>query len=389
MDLESYCAIAFIVFLIIFLLIKRKNVQIQKIIFPFLYMVLYRTKIGLRFMDRFAKKFPRFLRVVGYISIGVGFFGMVFICYMLVQNVYSMFVKPQAVPGVSLVLPIELKGVFYVPFFYWIISIFVIALIHEFSHGIMMRLCKLRIKASGFAFLSVLIPLITLAFVEPDEKKVAKKSAKQQLMIYSAGPFANIIFGFVFLAILLFAMAPAVNSFVEYNGIKVTDLNMTAPAGIAGMKEGEIIKSVDNVELKSVINFTEMFAAKKPGEKVVIKTENNSYTVTLGKHQKNESKCYLGISVQQSTKVKDNLKEAGFFIGMFIWLAGLIYWLYLLNLGIGLFNLVPISIIDGGRMVQAVLQKYFKQEKANRIFGFISGFFFLVIIVIILRSFTG
>ena len=67
------------------------------------------------------------------------FLGMILITYALIQNVYNLLTKPEALPGAALVLPFEVKGAFYVPFFYWIISIFIIALVHEFSHGILAK----------------------------------------------------------------------------------------------------------------------------------------------------------------------------------------------------------------------------------------------------------
>ena len=167
--------------------------QVQKLFFPLIYILMWRTKLGLKFMDSFANKFKGLLRFLGYISIIVGFLGMAFIMFSLIQNFLSIITKPEALPGVGLVLPIKAKGVFYVPFFYWIISIFILAVVHEFSHGIYARLCNLKVKSSGFAVFSLLVPIIPAAFVEPDEKKMIKKSVKDQLMIYSAGPFANVV----------------------------------------------------------------------------------------------------------------------------------------------------------------------------------------------------
>jgi len=87
-------------------------------------------------------------------------------------------------------------------FSYWILSIFLIAVIHEFSHGVVGRAWKLKIKSSGFAFLSILVPVIPAAFVEPDEKQTAKASARAQLGMLSAGPFSNVVFA----ALILLSM---------------------------------------------------------------------------------------------------------------------------------------------------------------------------------------
>jgi len=90
-----------------------------------------------------------------------------------------------------------------------------------------------------------------------------------------------------------------------------------------------------------------------PGETVVLKTDTKTYDITLAHHPENDNKSYLGVYVSQSSKIKPALKQELFFIpSIILWLLGLLYWLYLLNLGIGLFNLVPIGPIDGGRMLR-------------------------------------
>ena len=164
-DVQTIAAIIFLIFLLIFILAKRKQMQTQKILSPFIYFLMYKTKLGLRFMDNFSKKFRKPLTFIGYIGIFACFLGMALISYALVQNIYALFTKPEATSGVGLVLPFKAKGVFFVPFFYWIISIFIIALVHEFSHGIIARTHNLKIKSSGFAFLGILIPIIPAAFV--------------------------------------------------------------------------------------------------------------------------------------------------------------------------------------------------------------------------------
>ena len=155
-DLQTISAFVFILVLCLLLYVYRKKLTIQKIIFPFLYVILYKTKIGLKFMDRMAKRFPKAIAFLGYFGIVVGFVGMVLIAYLLIQNLINIIMQPAAMTGVALVLPFKIKGSFYVPFFYWIISIFIIAVVHEFSHGVVARVHNLKVKSSGLAFLAVL-----------------------------------------------------------------------------------------------------------------------------------------------------------------------------------------------------------------------------------------
>src|SRR3989338_2604758 len=152
MDLQTIAAIFFLAILTIFVFLKRKNLEIKQIIPRFLYLSMYRTSIGLKSMDFIAGKWRKFMLYVGYAGILVGFIGMLFISYTMLNNVYLLYTQPEAAPGVGLVLPFKAKGVFFVPFFYWIISIFVIAAVHEFSHGLISKANNIKVKSSGFAF---------------------------------------------------------------------------------------------------------------------------------------------------------------------------------------------------------------------------------------------
>ncbi len=378
--------------MLLFLYANRKKIVIQKILFPFLYFSMYKTKLGLNLMDKMAKKHPKFLKYLAYAGIIIGFLGMALISFFLIQNVYKIITATTAVAGVALVLPLKVKGSFYVPFFYWIISIFLIALVHEFSHGVVARAYKLKIKSSGLAFLNVIVPIIPAAFVEPDEKELRKRPKMQQLSVFAAGPFSNIIFAFVVLALMGLVIAPVSNAIFNYNGILVTGFtpgNETFPAENAGIKENELIIGIDSMPITTVENFTEIMQTKIPGEPVVITTNITNYNIILAESPENKSRGYLGVYLTQNQEIKENIlqKYGKILPDIFIWFVGLFYWLYVLNLGIGLFNLAPLGPIDGGRMLQLLMHKLFKKRKGDKVWKAISYIFLGLIIINILFAF--
>ncbi len=395
MDFQTISAIIFIIFLSLFILIKRKNIVTHKILFPLLYFSMYRTKIGLKFMDTMAKRFSKPLKYIAYFGVIIGFIGMVLIGVLLVFSSYKLFVEPEAPPGVGIVQPFKegIPGTVFVPFFYFIISIFILAVVHEFSHGIIAKKYGLKIKSSGFAVLGILVPILPAAFVEPDEKELRKKPVKEQLSIFAAGPFANIFLAFIVLLISGFVMAPAINSMIEFNGVLVNDFikidDKIYPAEKAGMQKGEIIKEIDNIKVDYLLNFSNILEGKSAGTTVDIKTDKSRYDITLAENPEDKTKGYLGVYVKQNKKVKESTtaRFGKFLPGILFWLIGLFYWLYVLNLGIGLFNLVPIGPIDGGRMLRLSLLKFFKKEKAEKIGRFIGVFFLFLVLVNILFAF--
>ena len=343
-------------------------------------------------MDKFQKKFPKILKAISYVSITIGFIGMALIIFSLIHNLYKLLLIPTATAAVVPVLPFKIKGAFFVPFFYWIISIFIIAVVHEFSHGIFARLYNLKIKSSGFAFLGVLLPVLPAAFVEPEERQLKKAPLKQQLGVYSAGPFSNILLAFIILLLSALIVPPITDALVDYNGVQITgfieDNDITYPAELSGLKKGEIIISINNVPTPYIENFTSIMNSTKPGETILLETDSDKYNIALAHHPENPEKSYLGVYVSQSSKIKQELKQKIFFIpDIILWLLGLLYWLYLLNLGIGLFNLVPIGPIDGGRMLKALLQKYFEKNKAQRIFKYISSLFLFLVLINLVFAF--
>lgn len=389
MDIQLISAIFFFIIMGIFLIYKRKNIEIQKIFFPIIYFAMYRTRLGINAMEKIAKKYRKLLNVLSYISITIGFLGMILIVGSLIHNLWNIIMSPGAAPGVALVLPFKVKGGFYVPFFYWIISIFLIALVHEFSHGIFAKHHGIKIKSSGFAFLNIIVPILPAAFVEPDEKQLRKSSRKKQLDVFSAGPFSNIVFAFIFLGILI-ALGGPVSNILDNTGVEITgymDEGENYPAELAGIGIGEVIVKVNDNDIKKLEDFMASFNGTSPGDTMNIVTNVNTYNAELIGNPSNLSKAMLGVMVQQKTDVSPGF-VGGKTVGLcIIWLLGLFYWLFVLNLGIGLFNLAPLGPIDGGRMLLIALEKYFSKERAKTIWKNVSFFVLMLVIVNILASF--
>ena len=384
-DIETISALIFLVLLTLFVLFKKENMTTHKILYPFIYLSMYRTKFGLKFMES-ASRYRKTMTYLGYAAIIIGFIGMIFISYVLVSSLIPLLTKHDAKPSIGPVLPIKAKGVFYIPFFYWIISILIIAIVHEFAHGVLAKAHNLKVKSSGFAFFSILIPIIPLAFVEPDEKKLMRKPIIQRLSIFAAGPFTNILLGLFCVLILLLVIVPISSKFIEPNGVKIVgyakEKNIVFPAEQLGL-EGQLIKGIDGIKILNLGNLSMALSAKRPGDAVTIETGKKSYSLVLAANPSNATKPYLGALLDNSAKIKgtrDNSK-INFIVAIITWFSTLIGILYVLNLGVGLFNLVPLGPLDGGRMLQAILPKFFDKEKSAKIFSSI-GLLFLVIIAI-------
>jgi len=80
--------ILFYAVIIIFLLLNRKKLDIQgKII------VLYRMKWGLQWMEKYSQKFRQGIILIGYIGVGAGYIGLIFISYTLLSFFFFRFIR--------------------------------------------------------------------------------------------------------------------------------------------------------------------------------------------------------------------------------------------------------------------------------------------------------
>jgi len=377
MNFDHIALIVFVVLVTIFLIYKRKKIDIEKLLFPIFYLVIYRTNIGLRWMDRVSEKYRELIKLFGYFCIGFGFFGLVFISVSIIWSMFKFFLAPKTTElGMVLVLPgTNIPGIGYLSFFHFIIAILILAIVHEFAHGVVARAHDLKVKSSGFAFLAILLPILPAAFVEPDEKKMAKREPHVQYSILSAGPISNVLLSLVFLVLLLFVMAPIEARITEPIGFSF-DVTEGYPADFAGIKSRTVIDSFNGEKVTNYDKFIEeLQSCTGPNEVVVLGSGDEKYKVKTIAHPDDASRGFIGVtSIKNEAKLKDGK--------VFFWFKGLFRWLFMLNILIGLINLLPIYITDGARMLLIALQSSIKnKKKAIKVWSVINWAFVLLILI--------
>lgn len=371
-------AVLFYGLVILFFYIRRKNVEVQGKIF-----FLYRTKLGLKAMDKIAKISPKFLHYLGIVGIVVGFLGMFSLLGWLIYQTVLLFVIPGTPAALAPVLPgVKIPGLPVLPFWYFIISIFLVATVHEFSHGIYARLYNIKVKSSGFAFLGP----IPAAFVEPDEKQTTKQTKQKQLSIFAAGPFANILMFILVFVLGVFLVNPFIGSMFESQGIQVFDLEENLPFANANVTVGEMILDIDGIEINNTEDFITFMKGTKPGQDILVKTDKQEVSITTTEHPRGEEYGYGGViisPVEIGLKDKTIDRYGAVLPWIFLWLARLLLWVYVLSLGIGLFNLMPLGPVDGGRMFYIASLWFFKddEKKAKNAWVKISLFSLAIIII--------
>jgi membrane-associated protease RseP (regulator of RpoE activity) len=245
--------VLFTLFVFIFLYTRKHNLQRQGILY------LYRTKWGLKLIDWTAKKFAPILRPSQYVILASGYALMVIMVWHLIKFSYFYLTSPIAAKALKIpvlmplipYLPELFKIDFLPPFYftYWIIIIAIIAIPHEFAHGIYARLANLKVVATGFGFLG---PFLA-AFVEPDEKQMAKAKKFPQLSILAAGTFANVLTTILFGILLwLFFVTSFTAAGINFNTYSSEILNTSSITEVSGIP-------IENFDLDSLGNSKERF----------------------------------------------------------------------------------------------------------------------------------
>ncbi len=257
--------VLFTVLVGIFLYTRKHNLKREGLLY------LYRTKVGLQLIEWTSKKYARFLRPMQYVVIASGYVLMIAMLWLLAKLSYHYLTSPSLaqqlrvpvltplVPYIDKLFAVDFLPPFY--FTYWIIIIAIIAVPHEFAHGIFARLSKVKIHSTGFGFLG---PFLA-AFVEQDEKQMNRAPRFQQLAILAAGTFANVVMTVLFALLLwLFIIAvfvPAGVYFNTYAATTVATSDITHINGLPLNESGEFLATTNETLISLVANNKKFFAA--------------------------------------------------------------------------------------------------------------------------------
>jgi len=245
-------------------------------------------------------------------------------------------------PGVAPVIPgIDL------PLFSGILSLAIILIIHEFSHGILARSFKVKLKSVGILLFGV-VPVG--AFVEPDEAEVVKLDKRKQNKIFSAGVSSNFLAMVIFLIPMLI-MLPYILTNVYGHGVFVQSTIAGYPANNV-IKPGTEIFAWDGVGINNITQLESVAGKDTPGSLVSIATSTGNYTF-VAKSENGTKLGLIGVDLYEKYFPVTNTLEKGiayFFYSLF----GI---LFMLNFLIAVVNLLPVPGFDGWRIYDNSLKK--------------------------------
>jgi len=372
LDFYLISVLIFIGFFAVLIFKDRKNIEIKGILF------IRRTKKGKGFLDRIARKSPKFWKIFGSLGVLVCFGGMAFGLYFLLNSL----IFPTGAPSLSLVIPFPTNettvgyGFIGVPFWYFIIGVMTLIFSHEGMHGVLARAEKIKIKNMGLLMLLV----IPGAFVEPDEKQLKKADWKTKIRIYAGGSFSNFLLaGLVVLIIFLFISPVLLMEGVGYLGYVNSTKYGAEPYPAQTLNMTSAIISIDGQRIRNVEELSEFMEKTKPGQVVTIETYSENYKVTLAENPDNPNLGFIGLSgVGDTQMIKSEYKGTSFY-GIIEFLLEMLGWIWIINIGVGLVNIFPIKPLDGGLMMEALSEKFAPKYK-KEIVRFFSAIFLSLII---------
>jgi membrane-associated protease RseP (regulator of RpoE activity) len=262
MDLYLISVIIFVAILAIIVWRDRKNFTRQAIL------LLRKTKRGKTFLTKIGQRWYGWFWI-GNLAVIVCFLISIWIVWQLLYITIKNLTIEQVIPAAGFILPSPFAtpsigpGYFAIPFWYWIIAIVLLAFVHEGFHGIMAAREKIKIKSLGWG----LFLIIPLAFVEPDEKQLVKKSAKTQLRVFAAGSFAN----FCLAALAFLLLSGFVYNFFSYSGVAFQ-------SWIATKIDSSDVIAIDNISITelSTTNFSYLNQSRSLLE---LYTKNATYLI--------------------------------------------------------------------------------------------------------------
>jgi membrane-associated protease RseP (regulator of RpoE activity) len=406
-NLSNFFTLLFYVGIFALVYFNKKRFEVQS---GFIY--LLRTKVGLRLIDSIGKKHRESIKILALIGIGIGFVGMIFISYTLISNLYNLLFVAGAQSAVAPALPgVKVPGSpIFIPLIIGWIALFVVTVVHEFSHGIVTTAHGLKVKSSGVAFFGPIMG----AFVEPDEKKLLASSDVTQYSIYAAGPFSNILLTVVALLLVILVANPLISSMTVAEGFSFDGVSPGYPAAAAGVRPGLVFTSVNGISANNATALLEVMKTSQPGQVVTLATNESSFQITLAQYPAANKTTFLGqisnifrklagkeviqeteqaatgylgvtgISTEYGLKQDNLLGKIGY--NVLLKIAEFLYWIFVLSSGIGLVNLLPMGPIDGGRMVQVSLVKTKGKKKGMEWWKRLSVFFLIVLLLNVFLS---
>lgn len=323
------------------------------------YSLTYKNQNVQLLLTRLLGRTERATRIFSNTSVVLGFIMMGAAFWYLISNLSNFFVKPESFAEMTVLIPgVTIQSSTNIAYF--LLAVPIVLVMHEGAHGIVATLEKIKIKTGGFA---VFIALFA-GFVEPDEEEFARARKISRLRVIGAGATSNVIFSFVIAGLLLFnpsfalIMPDGIRNML-YNeplGVPVISVEPDSGAEKAGLQKDDIITAINGIHIALPQDFAKVNL--KPGDTATVTVTRSGQTlqipVTITPSKDNPQKGMLGI---MRAALPSYQPVVPYYIHWSPEVFMFLLWLWMLSFFIGIFNMLPLPILDGGKFIHSIIEK--------------------------------
>ncbi len=401
--------------------------------------LMWRTDWGKDFIERISQNKP-FWRRVGDVWVVTVFIIMILMFSLLLWQATLAWQIPKT-SAVSPKMMIGLPGLNpVIPLWYGILALVIAMVVHEFSHGILSRVADVKVKALGL----LLFFFPVGAFVEPDEEGMKSMKKWERMRLYAAGPGSNmvvaVVFSFLFSSVMVASLEPAEDGLLLYS------VSADYGGAEAGLEPWMLLTAIDEEEVRNTDDWKRVMNDTYAGQNVNVSILNRGvpeiYSVTLSDKGSYYLKYYpdyyeswmsgkgfMGVAAENPKIITDSLANPTENILLYIslpfaklqpfpehftsiyepagaigilpdnifWiLANSFYWIFWLNLMVGLTNALPAVPLDGGFIfadgVTGILDKFKKgmsEQRKEKIVDNLVGILAFTVVFLVVWQLVG
>jgi membrane-associated protease RseP (regulator of RpoE activity) len=382
-------------------------------------LILIHTPFGISFCDKIAKS--KFGKLYAKFNIYLMPLITVLAAFLIVGSLLVLFSNDSAREGVRGIGPqgnLLIPGLNPIlPWWYGWIGLVITIIIHEAGHGIVARVYNIKIESTGVVLL-LAIPIG--AFVNIQQDELNRTSFKQKSAILTAGPMNNMIlagicFGLLFL--LVSSLSPVSDISGDEAGITVLTVADNSLAKSIGLEKNSIITLINNEPIEDDRELRNILR-NNLGNSIQLKwiTEDKQEHTKLINLPASipENKGVLGVTLADTfidpagpldyyknlfltnplailmpptlqptvvpySDVMSPHYTSSIFGPSFPIIANLLFWIWFINFNVGIFNALPIYMLDGGQWYGTLLENKFKTKSKVKPFTIISIVFILIV----------
>ena len=389
LDFITQNSIIYVLIAWVVVVVVAKGLRLERFGFEIkAYSLVYKNKQVNSVLLKILGRTKRGIRVFADVSVISGFLMMGFAFWFLINNITNFFVVPTEfseltvlIPGVTLTSSSSIA--------YFLLSIPVVLVIHEGAHGIVAALEKIKIKTGGFAIFIAMFA----GFVEPDEEEFTKAKKISRLRVIGAGATSNVIFALVLGVILLtnpfFAMVlpePLLSTFYDLpDGVLVLSIIENSGAEKAGMLANDIITSINGIPIRSPVDFPSLSPGETASVEVIRDSQELEFDVEITPAPDDPERGLIGI-------MRDNTFAYKPVLNFIEWndpnVSMFLLWLWMISFFIGIINMLPLPILDGGKFIHTIIDKKISEKSLNGVMWGIYAFTFALFALNIALSYV-